>query len=135
MKILFKTTDRNDANAQLRAFTKSANANLDLRKEAKEINFLTRIITAPPFALEYKDKNIGKFNFAMLVVTEIYSVPVFIARNCVYWFERRERLNKKYTFCAVIYNDKGEYILTDCNDMTAADATEYFNGIDKKRLH
>lgn len=140
MKILFKTTDRNEANAQLRKFTKSANPRLDLRREASVINLLTRIITAPPYALEYKGTIFGNdrpeaFNIAMLVVTDVCSVPVFMTRNFVYWFERRDLFNKKYNFCAVMFIEKCEYVLIDCNDMTAADATKFFNEIDKNRIH
>lgn len=141
MKILFKTTDRNEAKAQLRAFTKNANANLDLRKEAREINWLTKIITAPRFALEYKGTTSENdqprdyfFNVAMLVVTEFKTATLLGARNFGGWFERRERCNRKYDFCAVYYNDKGEYILMDCNDMTAETATEFFNGVDANRI-
>lgn len=134
MKILFKTTDRKEANAQLRKFVKNTHAKLDLRRESSKINFLTKIITAPDFVLEYRDKNIGKFNIAMLVVTDFNSVPVFITRNCVYWFERREKFNKNYTFCAVMFNDKGEYVLIDCNDMTSAEATEFHNELEKNRF-
>lgn len=141
MKILFKTTDRNEANAQLRAFTKNANANLDLRKESSEIHWLTKIITAPRFSLEYKgtitENNQPRdyfFNVALLVVTEYKAATILGARHFGGWFERRERCDRKYSFCVVVFNDNGEYILMDCNDMTSADANEFFNEVDKNRI-
>lgn len=140
MKILFKTTDRNEANAQLRAFTKNANANLDLRKETKEINWLTKIITAPRFSLEYKDTITENdqprdyfFNIALLVVTEYNTATILGAQNFACWYERRDLFNRKYIFCVVVFNDNGEYILIDCNDMTAETANELFNEMKKIR--
>lgn len=140
MKILFKTTDRNDANAQLRAFAKNANANLDLQKENREINWLTKMITAPSFALEYKrtkKKDQPRdylFNIALLVVTEYETATILGARHFGGWFERRERRNRKYNFCVVVFNDNGEYILMDCNDMTSTEAYERFNEVEKNRI-